>query len=132
VLGSCVEVETNGTLVPNDELVALIDQINCSPKLEGVFSGESKEIRIVPKALHAIEKTGKANFKFVINEPSDVTQVIGLKEKFGFSEIRLMPECRTPEELHEKGLWVKRLAEENGMLYCTRLSIEMSGTKRGV
>lgn len=131
-MGWFIEVETNGTLVPSEEFVAKVDQINCSPKLEGEFSGESEKIRIVPKALRAIVATGKANFKFVINEPEDINQVVSLKETYGMDEVRLMPECRTPEELKERGSWVKKLAEAHGMIYCTRLSIEMSGTKRGV
>ena len=131
-LGWLVEVETNGTLVPKPEFVELIDQINCSPKLEGEFSGESEKIRIVPEALEALVKTKKANFKFVICNTSDITQVLSLKKRFGLEEIRLMPECRTNEEMKSKEKWVSVMAEKFGMIYCSRLSIEISGTKRGV
>ena len=131
-LGWFIEVETNGTLVPKPEFVEWIDQINCSPKLEGEFSGESEEIRIVPKALEALIQTKKVNFKFVICEASDIKQVMALKERFGLDEIRLMPECRTNEEMKAKEKWVRFMAEKFDMIYCTRLSIEISGTKRGV
>lgn len=131
-LGWFVEVETNGTLVPKPEFVELIDQINCSPKLDGVFSGEAKEVRIVPKALHAIVATGKANFKFVVCKEEDIDEIRLLRYEFQMHEVRLMPECRTNEELKSREVWVRALAREFDMIYCTRLSIEISGTKRGV
>lgn len=130
--GWWVEVETNGTIPPRAEFVSLIDQINCSPKLDNDFSGDPEKLRIRPNALKALVLEPKVNFKFVISQPDDVEQVLRLNEAYGFKEVRLMPECRTREELHEKSPWVKQLCDTHGFIFCTRLSIEMSGTRRGV
>jgi len=112
--GWTAECETNGTLYPNnDEFWELIDQVNCSPKLSN--SGDP---------FH------KVNFKFVIQTEDDWKEVKALMDKYDFGEVRLMPECRTPEELLEKEAWLKPLAEELGLTYCTRLSI-LDGNNRG-
>lgn len=127
-----VEVETNGTLVLSKEFSDLVDQVNCSPKLDTVFSGESFKRRIRDNALRVLAANDKVNFKFVICEEKDVLQVLELVETYKFREVRLMPECRTKEELLAKEDWLKKICETYGFIYCTRLSILQSGTKRGV
>lgn len=131
-LGWFIEVETNGTLIPTVEFLGVIDQINCSPKLEGEFSGESKKVRIKEPALTALSKIEKVNFKFVICEPGNIEEVLQLVDQFKMQEVRLMPECRTNEEMVAKEPMVRKLCEQYNFIYCTRLSIEISGTKRGV
>lgn len=127
-LGWFAEVETNGTLVPGPEFLELIDQINCSPKLSN--AGDPLKLRIKEKSLTQLAAIGKVNFKFVIQNAIDLSEALPLIDKFGMKEVRLMPECRTPEELAEKEPWLKALCEERGFIYCTRLSILM-GNKRG-
>lgn len=131
-LGWFIEVETNGTIVPGQSFVDAIDQINCSPKLEGSFSGESRNVRIRYKPLKALANINKVNFKFVIAEPENIIETLQLVYVFKMKEVRLMPECRTNEEMIEKEPMVRALCEKHKFIYCTRLSIEVSGTKRGV
>ncbi len=125
-----VEVETNGTVPPKSEFVDLVNQINCSPKLSN--SLDPAKLRLRPATLEALSAIPKVNFKFVIQDEKDVEETLELVERYKFKEVRLMPECRTREELEEKSEWVKQLCETHNFIYCTRLSIEMSGTKRGV
>lgn len=126
--GWFVEVETNGTVYPNDSFVNLIDQINCSPKLSN--SGERFECRIKEQALINLVLCGKANFKFVIQTTKDLDEAVNLMTTYHMKDVRFMPECRTPEELKEKEEWLKPLCERMGVIYCTRLSI-LNGNRRG-
>lgn len=125
-----VEVETNGTIAPIEQFQQLVDQINCSPKLKS--SLDSEKLRIRPDALLALSQSPKANFKFVISERSDINQVLDLVHRFNFGEVRLMPMATTKRELEFREPLIRRLCQQYNLIYCTRLSIEMSGTKRGV
>lgn len=130
--GWWVEVETNGTVPPREEFVQLVDQINCSPKLSN--AGDPQKLRERPQTLQMLAAEPKVNFKFVIATPQDLDEVLSLVSRYGLGlkEVRLMPECRTKDELLEKEPWLQKICSQNGFIYCTRLSILMSGTKRGV
>ena len=127
--GWFLEVETNGTLYPKNPLFwKLIDQVNCSPKLSN--AGDPEKKRIKKGALKFLSKEEKVNFKFVISNPEDMKEVSQLIKEFALKEVRLMPECRSPEELEMREAWLKDLAEKEGLLYTSRLSI-LKGNKRG-
>lgn len=128
--GWWVEVETNGTISPRPDFAQLVDQINCSPKLAS--AGDPEKLRIRRNVLAQLALESKVNFKFVVQDPEDIDQVLGLVYDFNMREVRLMPECRTKDEMQAKEQWVRGLCEEHDFIYCTRLSIELSGTKRGV
>lgn len=125
-----IEVETNGTLVPKDDFMVLVDQVNCSPKLANAL--DPLKLRRRPLALKALAANDKVNFKFVIQHETDLAEALNLVDEFSLREVRLMPECRTKEELLEKEPWLKDVCEKHGFIYCTRLSILTSGTTRGV
>lgn len=125
-----VEVETAGVVPLNDKFMFLVDQVNCSPKLEN--SGNSLKVRRRPEVLRALSAYDKVNFKFVIQHENDLAEALELVETYKFREVRLMPECRTKEELLEKEEWLKGICDRYGFIYCTRLSILQSGTERGV
>jgi len=132
-IGWFVEVETNGTVPLRPEFAILIDQINCSPKLANSLDPES--LRIKKKTLEQLASNSKVNFKFVVSDEGDVPEILSIVEllrQSGTPEIRLMPLCQTREELEMRELLVKELAQKHNFIYCTRLSILMSGTKRGV
>lgn len=128
--GWWVEVETNGTAPVRPEFSDLVNQINCSPKLAN--SLDPVKLRIRPLALSDLTKNPKVNFKFVIETKDDLSQVLDIVRDYEMHEVRLMPECRTKEELLEKEPWLIEVCKDNGFIYCTRLSILQSGTKRGV
>ena len=67
------EIETNGTVVIEDDLFQIIDQINCSPKLSN--SGMTEKQRIVPEAIKRIMEHGNYQFKFVISTEEDVQEL---------------------------------------------------------
>lgn len=129
-LGWFMEVETNGTAPVRDEFYETIDQFNCSPKLSN--AGDPLKLRIREGTLSSLAKLDKFNFKFVVASDDDIPEILDLHSRFGFREVRLMPLCQTKEELEMREPMVKRLCEEHHFIYCTRLSIIISGTKRGV
>ena len=125
-----IEIETNGTVFPNRELINLVNQINCSPKLSN--SLDPRKLRIRSQALSQLATCQKVNFKFVISQPEDVIEVLSFVNDYQLKEVRLMPESRTKEELIERSSWVHQLCEEHNFIFCTRLSIMTAGTIRGV
>jgi organic radical activating enzyme len=67
------EIETNGTVVIEEPLFVMLDQINCSPKLNN--SGMTEKQRIVPAAIKRIMEHKNYQFKFVISTEEDVQEL---------------------------------------------------------
>jgi organic radical activating enzyme len=67
------EIETNGTIVIEEPLFIMLDQINCSPKLAN--SGMTEKQRIVPAAIKRIMEHKNYQFKFVISTEEDVQEL---------------------------------------------------------
>ena len=67
------EIETNGTIVIEEDLFSIIDQINCSPKLSN--SGMTEKQRINPDAIKRIMEHSNYQFKFVISNEEDVQEL---------------------------------------------------------
>jgi organic radical activating enzyme len=93
-----VQVETNGTRLPDPALVELVDLWVVSPKLAN--SGINYGTRVVPAALIALMATGRAAFKFVVTDPdTDFDEVAELVEDFGLAPIWVMPEGDTRDKV---------------------------------
>ena len=73
------EFETNGTIIPNRELDQLTDQYNVSIKLSN--SKVEYADRIVPDAIAFFANSDKANFKFVVDQPADLEEILALREE---------------------------------------------------
>lgn len=126
------EVETNGTLFPGDEFLSHINQVNVSPKLSN--SGVAKGKRFNEEALTQLADTGKADFKFVIGDESDFTEVVTIIERCRLpaDHIFLMPKAISAGELEANEAFVAELARSNGFQYSDRLHLRLYGAKRGV
>jgi 7-carboxy-7-deazaguanine synthase len=129
--GHRVEVETNGTFLPNDELARAIDQWNVSPKLAN--SGNPLERREVPAALAWFAAESRAVFKFVVVEPSDLAEVDELAARYGLpaERVLLMPEGRSPSQLQERSRWLVNEACQRGYRFTPRLHVLLWGDERG-
>jgi organic radical activating enzyme len=129
--GFYVEVETNGTIAPIEEMARDIDQWNVSPKLEtsGVQSGK----REVPRVLETFRAMPRAYFKFVVVEPSDVEEVCRLRDRYRLPSERiiLLPEGTTPSTLQSRSQWVSEACVREGFRFSTRLHILLWGDERG-
>jgi len=129
--GHRIEVETNGTVVPELPLAGLVDQWNVSPKLAN--SENAPAARDVGAALSWFAARPSAYFKFVITEPSDLPEVDGLAKRYTLSadHILLMPEGRDAVTLTERSAWLVELCLEHGYRFTTRLHVLLWGDKRG-
>ena len=95
--GHRVEIETSGTITPVPVLASYVTRFSVSPKLAS--SGVPYERRIRPRALAALTATGKAVFKFVACDKSDLDEVAELAARFGLAPIWIMPEGVTQERV---------------------------------
>lgn len=93
-----VQVETNGTQIPDPGLVDLVDLWVVSPKLANSGVGFSR--RIVPPALAALKATGRAAFKFVVTDVDrDLDEIGRLVSDYGLGPVWVMPEGTTREKV---------------------------------
>ncbi|WP_344573508.1 7-carboxy-7-deazaguanine synthase QueE [Streptomyces lunalinharesii] len=128
--GHKVEIETNGTVVPQDDLVALGVRFNVSPKLS--HSGDPQARRIVPDALRAFAAVPGTAFKFVCRTTNDLDEVALLVDRYGTRPVWIMPEGQVPAEV---GQHLSALGDEvvaRGWNLTTRLHVAVWGDRRGV
>lgn len=117
-----VQVETNGTMTPTPELVALVDLWVVSPKLAN--SGMSYAVRIRPMALTALAETGRAAFKFVVTDRDrDLDEIARLVQEYRLSPVWVMPEGTTREKVLAGMDALHGPATERGWNVSTRLHI---------
>lgn len=76
-----IDVETNGTIKPQEALVDVVDLFCVSPKLAN--AGDRLSKRIKPAVLRDYQDTGKAIFKFVAATPDDLNEIHGIVEEVG-------------------------------------------------
>lgn len=95
-----VEIETNGTMDPGEELLASPKvRFNVSPKLAN--SGMPFEQRIKPDVLGKLAKSDRASFKFVVTGVDDLDEVAKIVGLAGADDedVWIMPEGRSADRL---------------------------------
>lgn len=129
--GIRIEIETNGTVTPHPALDRLVAQYNVSPKLS--HSGNPADLALVPERLAAWAADERAWFKFVIAAPSDVAEVLALRDTYAIppSRIQLMPEGHSGEVLRQRARWLAAICLEHEFLFTDRLHIHLYGDTRG-
>lgn len=130
-MGKRIEVETNGTIVPDSFTIACVDQFNVSPKL--AHAGMPEEKRIRPEVLGFLYGTGKAIFKFVCRTGDDVDQVAAYVTDWGVPTERvwIMPEGRSAEVLAVTTANTAPRALYYRFNYSPRLHVLLWGDERG-
>lgn len=136
--GFRIEIETNGTIVPSDDVDCYIDQYNVSPKLAG--SANLKKTRERPKAykffkwrnFQEIGTDGHTAFKFVVDIPSDILEVDELVKEYEIPKhmVYIMPQAMTREQLQKRSESVINLCIERGYRFCNRLQIQIWSDER--
>ena len=124
-----VEVETNGTRIPEPRLVDLVTQWNVSPKLAN--SGVALADRIRPEVLAAFQAMGRAVFKFVVASEDDLDEVASVVEGHSLAPVWVMPEGTDPATVLERS---RRLADpvlRRGWNLTPRLHVLLWGDQRG-
>jgi len=127
------EIETNGTLAIKPELLMLLNQINCSPKLEN--SGNPKMLRYNVKALERIMEHNNYQFKFVISEESDLKEIYDdyiNKLQIPLNKVVCMPGLDDQNNFHERTRFVLEMAKKYKFIGLTRLHISAWDKTTGV
>jgi len=129
--GMAIEIETNGTVAPHPMLDPLVAQYNVSPKLKN--SGNPADLAQISERLREWSKKPQAHFKFVVESPEDIPEVLDLAETHAIAPERiwLMAEGRTSEALRQRGAWLAEICMRHGMNYSDRLHIHLHGDTRG-
>lgn len=129
--GHTVEIETNGTRTPHPELLANpAVHFNVSPKLAN--SGEPYHRRVNLDAIQHYAQTGRAVFKFVVCEPSDLDEVDSLMSGVTPEMVWLMPQGTTTSAVASRTTWLAEQAIARGYNLSSRLHVLVWGDKRGV
>ncbi|WP_338058265.1 7-carboxy-7-deazaguanine synthase QueE [Streptomyces roseifaciens] len=125
-----IEIETNGTRVPDEDLIAAGVRFNVSPKLS--HAGDPVGRRIVPAALHRLAGLPSSTFKFVCRETNDLDEVAGLVEEYGIRSVWIMPEGQSSEAIGKHTDVLVADVIDRGWNITTRLHTLVWGHKRGV
>lgn len=91
--GKRVEIETNGTVVPDARLCVDGVGFNVSPKLTN--SQVTRPKRVVAPALEAFAQSGRAVFKFVAASVTDLPEIAVLVDRFALAPVWILPEGAT-------------------------------------
>lgn len=128
-----VEVETNGTIIPDRALCRQVMQWNVSPKLAN--SGEESRKFFKPDAIEFFLTLDNVDFKFVISSPEDYKELekayLGRFPKM-FEKLILMPACETRDEHYRALPIVADIAKREGVRMTPRLQIEAWNMTTGV
>ncbi|MFF3615650.1 7-carboxy-7-deazaguanine synthase QueE [Streptomyces sp. NPDC002580] len=125
-----IEIETNGTRVPDGRLVEAGVRFNVSPKLS--HAGDPVERRIVPDALRSLARLPSSTFKFVCRELADLDEVAEVVDAFGVTSVWIMPEGQSSEEVNNHMQKLVSTVIDRGWNTTTRLHTLVWGQKRGV
>lgn len=126
-----IEVETNGTHLPDPLLHNQLVYFNVSPKLAN--SGIKYERRIKPSALAYYADEARAVFKFVVAEPGDLEEIDLLVDTFGIDPARLwvMPEGTDPGIILVRARWLADKVLARGWNMTLRSHTLIWGATRG-
>lgn len=115
------------------------DLMSISPKLENSlpegfpWRQRHDQLRHNPSALEQFRKAYECQWKFVVDHLGDLPEVDAYVAELQLppGEVWLMPQARTPEEVHDKTAWLNPEAERRGWRVSPRLHIERFGNVRG-
>lgn len=129
-----VEMETNGTLIPDASLAQRVGQFNVSPKLGHAGVAPTMALRTDVLRHYATELATKAWFKFVISNEADIEVVDRLIEEcsIGRDRVILMPLASDRQQLEAVRLHIAELAVRHGLRFSDRLHMTLWGDQKGV
>ena len=127
-----VEMETNGTIMPDTELLKRVTQFNVSPKLP--HSGNNDVKTWKPDILRCLAGTEKAWFKFVVACEDDVRAVLRRASEADIppERILIMPLASTRDELNAMRAQAVEWCLRYGFPFSDRLHIAIWNSKKGV
>ena len=126
-----IEIETNGTIIPSDDLIEIVDLFNCSFKLEN--SGVRYDRRIKPDALRRINEINSI-FKIVVGSRKDyleakkIFDIIGIEKQ----DIYLMPPADNIETLNKMQTITSKICIQESVNFSSRLQVALWNKTTGV
>ena len=129
------EIETAGTIMPTDALIARIHLFTVSPKLKN--SGNPIHRRFIHQTLDqfaSLASYNKSVFKFVVTGEDDLKEVDQIVELLNLPKfaVYVMPEGISMDTLNERAQALTQAIIERGYRLTMRLHIALFGNKRGV
>jgi len=118
--GRWVEIETNGTCVPDPALVAVTGLFVVSPRLSRLGAGSSPAQRIHPAALASFVDSERAVFTFAVTHPSELDEIAELEQRFALPAIWVQP---TGAAAGARPSWLADAALERGWHLSRRLHL---------
>ena len=111
-----IELETNATILLENNLLQRINQINASPKL------------LKEEVILQLAKLNKTKFKFVISKEQDIHEVLNKYIKpfnINRENVWLMPEASTKDILQKRSPMVIELCKKYSLNFSPRLQIDL-------
>jgi len=125
-----IEVETNGTIIPDDNCLSSVDQWNVSPKLDN--SSNPRHLREISDAYRFFTNLPCSYFKYVIQTEHDLSEVHDLINRYNIpkEKVILMPEATNRRILIERGRWLVEACKNMGYRFSTRLHVLLWDNRR--
>jgi 7-carboxy-7-deazaguanine synthase len=141
----CVEVESEGVIMPFSAMFRYVTYWNISPKLENSGMPLSERIKVKVLKQHVLRginsQTGppffapsNTIFKFPVGRESDIKEVLAIRDLCGIKDemIYLMPLCNNRRSFELKGPEVAKWAIANGWRFSPRLHLTLYDQATGV
>jgi 7-carboxy-7-deazaguanine synthase len=137
--GYHITIETAATVWKE----AVCDLVSISPKLgnstpwtrDGGRWAEAHEgNRVNLVTIRRFMAIADYQLKFVVDAPEDLREIDAILARIGdyeSSNVLLMPQGVTQEELTERSPWIVDICKQRGFRYCPRLQISLFGNVRG-
>lgn len=133
-----ITIETAATLARD----VACDLMSLSPKLSNstpwqrdpIWAKRHESRRLNLDAIRQLMGLSDYQFKFVIDQPVDISEVLSLLEllpEIDRSKVLLMPQASTREELQTRSTWLAEECKRLGLRFGPRLHLELFGPGRG-
>jgi 7-carboxy-7-deazaguanine synthase len=134
-----ITIETAGTLnAPVEcDLMSISPKLKNSTPLErdgGRWAPQHDRLRWQPEVLKHLMSAYDYQFKFVIADPQDLTELEQMRRALQApaSKVLLMPEGTNADTIRQRGLWLAEICKQHGFRFSPRLHVDLWGDKRGV
>ena len=135
--GKFITIETAGTVdrAVECDLMAISPKLGNSTPDDLKWAARHEQTRHQPAVIESLFRRYQCILKFVIDTQGDISEVCDYIRDISdasASDVWLMPQARTAEELAQKTDWVKTEASSHGFQFSSRLHIAQFGNVRGV